>query len=394
MSSNNEIHLAFFNKKIDQMEVVKIENDIIYDFHLEDDKLRIIINRLKSLPPTFCILCQIKYIMGKNASIRLLFTNLLSNYPDFVYTGLTKQYVNDTEYIVCGTLEQNLLALTPAFISRLKANKMIGVCFISVKLFEKITTWIEQKRYLADVLRRPHVTFEQSELPTDFEYTPDSLNTLCAEYDKEPKDCALHIFYAINNDGNVRKPLFDRTILAQSDINLSITITCGIIDINRKKRKVISSLCSIIEDLRNTIYSLEIDFSDLYLIRGSEVTIALSKIPNLKILKLSYGYIQWKYFLDCLKGIKTLEELDLSNIRMFTDLRGSDDDTDFDVEDFRTIWSQSLKDLKGLRIAGSMSILSGNENADDNQLDLVETVLPCLEDFTQLQSFGFTSDPD
>ena len=62
---------------------------------------------------------------------------------------MKKQYVNNTDYILSGTLKQNLLTLTPA----LKANRMIGVCFISVKLLlEKITTWVNQKRYLSDVL--------------------------------------------------------------------------------------------------------------------------------------------------------------------------------------------------------------------------------------------------
>ncbi len=41
------------------------------------------------------------------------------------------------------------------------------------------------------------------------------------------------------------------------------------------------------------------------------------------------------------------------------------------------------------------SIVSYNEKVDDDhELDLVEKVLPCLKDFTQLQSFGCTADPD
>jgi Leucine-rich repeat (LRR) protein len=437
MSTNSEINFAFFNKEIDEIDVLQTETDIIYDFHLEADKLRLIMNKLKSLPPKFCILCQIKYIMGKNASIQILFRSLSPNYSDFVYTNLKKQYVNDSEYILCGTLQQNMSTLTPAFISRLKANKMIGVCFISIKLLvEKITTWIKQKRYLSDVLTtnvlrdnllkylsdknllkqrlvsketkrttdlmRPHVTFEQSKLPKDFDYTQDSFQTLCARYGREPKDCALHIIYVINTRGVVIDPTFSRKILTQSDINLSITITCGN-NSRDNQSSIFRSLCSILEDLKDTIYSLEIDLRDLYLIEESYLKVAkvLKKIPNLKILKLSDGYIQWKPFLLCLKGITTLEELDLSDIRMLTDLPFvSDlDGTNFVLKDFlkyfRDIWSKSLNHLKGLRIAGDESVVSYNEKVgDDYQLDLTETVLPCLKDFTQLQSFGFTGDTE
>ena len=91
--------------------------------------------------------------MKKNVSVRLLFR---TNYTDFVYTNLKKKYVNDTQYLLAGTLEQNLSTLSPAFIRTLKANKMIGVCCISVKLLrEKITTWMndQERSSLSDVLR-------------------------------------------------------------------------------------------------------------------------------------------------------------------------------------------------------------------------------------------------
>ena len=80
---------------------------------------------------------------------------------------------------------------------------------------------------------------------------------------------------------------------------------------------------------------------------------------------------------------------------MLTDLPYDDsEDEKFDLEDFRHIWSDSLKHLKGLRIAGYKSVLSYNEkHGDHNELDLVETILPCLQDFTQLRSFGCTADP-
>ena len=438
MSTNDEINLAFFSDQTDEIDVLKIETDIIYDFHLEADKLRLIMNRLKSLRPKFCILCQIKYIMGKNATVKLLFTSLPLNYPDFLYTNLKKQYVNDTEYILCGTLQQNLSTLTPAFISRLKANKMIGVCFISVKLLlEKITTWIEKKRDLSDVLTtnvlkdglvkyfsdknllkqrlvssetkrntdliRRRVTFEQSKLPEDFDYTQDSFETLCAKHGKELEDCSLHIVYVINPSNPrefVIQPSFNRRVLAQSYIKLSLTITCGDNSGDNESSSVFSSLHKILDDLKDTIYSLEIDLKDLYLIGQSYINFAkvLKKIPNLKILKLSDGRIQWIPFLLCLKDMTKLEELDLSDIRMLTDLPDYDsdsDDTDFDIEKFRDIWSESLKHLKSLRIAGYKSIVSYNEKVgDDDEEDLVKTVLPCLKDFTDLRSFGFTSDPD
>jgi len=436
MTTSDEINFAFFNDKIDEIDLLKIETDIIYDFHLESDKLKLIMDRLKSLHPNFCILCQIKYIMGKNASVQLLFRSLSPNYPAFVYTNLRKQYVSDTEYILSGTLKQNLYTLTPAFISSLKENKMIGVCFISVKLLlEKITTWIKQKRYLSEVLTtnvlngglvkylsdknllkqrlvseetkrntdliRRQVIFEQSKLPEDFDYKQDSFQTLCAKHGKELEDCSLHIVYVIDPSKPrefVIQPSFNRRVLAQSNIKLTLTITCGN-NSEDESSSIFRSLHKILDDLKDTIYSLEIDLKDLYLIGQSYINFAkvLKKIPNLKILKLSDGRIQWIPFLLCLKGMTKLEELDLSDIRMLTDLPDYDsdsDDTDFDVEVFRNIWSESLKHLKGLRIAGYNSIVSYNEKVgDDDELDLVETVLPCLKDFTHLRSFGFTSDP-
>ena len=428
MSSNSKINFGFFKKEFDEVDdVLEVDMDLIYDFHLEADNLELIKSKIISLPSTFCILCQVKNIMKKQVSVRLLFTSLSQNYQDFLYTNLRKIYVNDTEYLLCGTLKQHLSTLSPAFIGRLKANRMIGVCCISVKLLvEKITTWMNEKRSLSDVLttnvlgdrllqhlsdllkprlvsketkqmidlKRPEITFEQSKLPKDFEYTPNGFETLCARYGRKPKDCALHIIYDIDP---FAKPLFDRKILSQSDIKLSITIICG--HVRFGPDDIFRLLCYIIDDLKNTIYSLEIDLSDSYFIRNSYFQFAevLKRIPNLTILKLFDGYIQWKPFLSCIKSIRKLEELDLSDIRMITDLRFDDpeeEDEKFDLEDFRHIWSDSLKHLKGLRIAGYKSVLSYNEKAsDNNQLDLVETILPCLKDFTQLRSFGCTADP-
>jgi len=295
--------------------------------------------------------------------VRLLFTSLLPSYPEFLYTNLKKQYVNNTDYVLSETLKQNLLTLTPALISRLKANRMIGVCFISVKLLlEKITTWVNQKRYLSDVLTtnvlgdgllkylsnkdllnprlfskktkentdfiRSHVTFEQSKLPEDFDYTQDSFETLCAKYGRKPKDCALYIIYS-NTDIRGRRicvaKLLDEkgdiigidtrlfSILAQCDINLSIKIIIGPFAIAYYDRSI-SLLCSIVENLKNTIYSFEIDFGNYYLTKNNydRVSKVLMKIPNLKILKLSNVHIQWKLFLLCIKSIQKLEELDLS----------------------------------------------------------------------------------
>ena len=458
MSVNTEINFGFFNKEINEIDVLKVETDIIYDFHLEADKLTLIMSKLSSLSRKFCILCQVKYIMGKNASVRLLFTSLLQSYPEFLYTNLKKQYVNNTEYMLSGTLKENLLALTPAFISKLKENRIIGVCFISVKLLlEKITTWVNQKRYFSDVLTtnvlkdglikylsnkdllnprlvskktkentdliRPQVTFEQSKLPEDFDYTQDSFETLCAKYSKEPKDCALHIIYSIDIDTDIRgrricvAKLLDEkgniigidttlfNILAQCDIKLSIKIIISPFAIAYYDRSI-SLLCSIVENLKNTIYSFEIDFGNYYLTKNNydRVSKVIMKIPNLTILKLSNVHIQWKLFLLCIKSIQKLEELDLSEISMFTEVPLFNDtdfeDTysdlerqEFDIDDFKKIWTESLKHLKGFRIAGNKSVLSYNETVQVVEVNLMQTILPCLEkDFKHLLSFGCTAD--
>jgi len=46
MYVNTEINCGFFNKDIDEIDVLKVETDIIYDFHLEADKLRLIMSKL------------------------------------------------------------------------------------------------------------------------------------------------------------------------------------------------------------------------------------------------------------------------------------------------------------------------------------------------------------
>jgi len=159
---------------------------------------------------------------------------------------------------------------------------------------------------------------------------------------------------------------------------------------------------------KNTIYSFEIDFGNYYLTKNNydRVSKVLMKIPNLKILKLSNVHIQWKLFLLCIKSIQKLEELDLSEISMFTEIPlFNDTDSDFedtysdlerqefDIKDFKKIWTESLKHLKGLRIAGNKSVLSYNETVYVVELDLMQTILPCLEkDFTHLLSFGCTAD--
>ena len=427
--SLKESIIGFFKDESNEIDELQTSTDLIYDFHLEADNLILIMSKLLLLQNDFWIPCQIIYMIDNTISVRLLFTSLSPNIL------LKKIYVKDSEYILTGTLKENFSSLTPAL-------DTIGICFISVELLlEKITTWMndQERSSLSDVLRstilidrvqsylcdqdllkmrlvsketkdtidkkmielKKPLIIHQSKLPEDFEYTPDSLETLCTRYCRKPKDCSLHIVYDIDHKRVVANPSFDRTVLAQSDIKLLITITCSN-NGRDNERGIFRLLCSIVEDLRNNIYSLEIDLRELYLVKKSYVQFAevLKKIPNLTILKLSDGYIQWKPFLSCIKNIKTLEELDLSDIRMLTDLQYDDSDSDQEqeeevfVEDFRQRWYDSLKHLKGLRIAGHKCTLSYNEKADDNnQLNLVETILPCLHDFTQLLSFGCTADP-
>ena len=416
------IFCGFFKEESNEIDEFYVSMNLNVNFMLNHDNLILIKDAIKSLPPNYWILCQLKNIVDKTLSVKLLFTSLL---PDI---DLERVSITDTTYLLAGTLEQNFLSLGHDFNS---IGRMIGISFISVQLV--LETFMNDKS-LSDVLKsnilihraQPYLSKKdllkmrvvsketkemidkkmielkkpliiyQSKLPENFEYTPANLRILCARYGRIPKDCSLHVVYNIDPTGVVSQPSFDRTVLGQSDIKLSLTITCGG-NIWNDTGNIFHSLFSILEDLKDTIYSLEIDLKELYLIQGYYVKFAtvLKETPNLTILKLSNGYIQWKPFLSCLKGITTLEELDLSDIRMLTNLPfGSDSEPeDFDIENFRYIWSESLKHLKGLRIAGYNSVISYNEqNYEDDQFDLVETVLPCLEDFTLL-SFGCNADP-
>jgi len=265
---------------------------------------------------------------------------------------------------------------------------------------KRIKEMIDQKM----IEKKKPLLIYQSNLPEDFEYTPESFQTLCARYGRQQKDCSLHIVYELDPKGVIIKPLFDRTVLAQCDIKLSIKIIILNNPYIYHDHETLPRLFSIVEDLRNTIYSLEIDLEMCIIDNDNlEFTNVLRKIPNLKILKLSNTCIKWKPFLYCLKSITKLEELDLSSIDMFTDVRNYDYDSDeeeFDVHDFRNdfrnIWSESLKHLKGLRIdafrSTHKSSITYNENYNKDSLELLETILPCLQDFTQLRSFGCKAD--
>jgi Leucine-rich repeat (LRR) protein len=352
-----KVNFCFFIKESDLLE---ISVNQMYDFSLEADNLTLIKSKLTLLSPDSCILCQLRYMIDETVSVQLLFTSLSPNI-------LEKIYVKDTEYLLTGT-QQNFSLLMPTFKSIIKADRMIGISFISVKLLlEKITTWMNDKA-------KPLIILQQK-LPKDFVYTQDSFQNLCARYGREPKNCALHIVYNLvpNKTGLIlAEPSFDRKLLAACDIKLSIEIIFG--------DTGVKALSSILQDLKNTIYSLNIYCGDITLKREYYDNV-LIKMPNLKILKLSHAYIKWKPFLSCIKNIKTLEELDLSEIRMLATS---------DIEEFKSTLCDSLRHLTDLRIAGYRSIVSYNEEDED---DLVDIILPCLKDFTKLRTFGFTCDP-
>ena len=441
MSANDEINFGFFKKDSDGIDLIlKIEDDLSYDFCLEASNITLIMDKLLSTDlDTSCILCQVKFIMNKNVIVRLLFT---TEYSEVLYPNLQKIDVNDDTYLLAGTLGESISTLTPAFIGTLKANKMIGVCCISVKLLrEKITTWVDEKGSLGDVLkscrlplyphlpkqtlpdlrvvsketknmvdlRRPMIFFEQSNLPEEFEYTQRGFEALCARYGRKPKDCALHIRYLID-DKNKQRNVVIKTIntegktidllepeyLAKTDIKLSISIECNL----RKKNadsigKLFSSLCSIIGNLKLTIYSLTIDFYYISLIRQNYNNFLkiLVEIPNLTILKLFNAHIQWKPLLSSIKSIKKLEELDLSNVHMFTNLNGhklgDPEHEDFDKINFKDIFCDSLKHLTSIRIEGDHCFVAQEQEQIVRKTELFDVLVDCLEHFTNLRSLGF-----
>jgi hypothetical protein len=422
--SLKESIIGFFKDESNEIDYLQTSTDIIYDFHLESDNLGLIMSKLVFLPNDFWIPCQIIYMIDNTISVRLLFTNLSPKIH-------LKIYVKDSKYLLAGNLK-NFLSLKPA-------DKMIGISFISVELLlQKIITWINEQDSLSDVVEsndlfdsvEPYLSDEdllkmrlvskrikemidqkmiekkkplliyQSNLSEDFEYTPESFQTLCARYGREQKDCSLHIVYELNPKGVIIKPLFDRTVLAECDIKLSIKfIIFNNPYVYYDDQALKRALFSIVEDLQNTIYSLEIDMEPCIIEDNKLEFDVVRKIPNLKILKLSNTCMKWKPFLDVLKSMTTLEELHLLSINMFTDVRNDSYDSEeeeFDVEnfinDFRNTWFESLKHLKGLRIDrfGSRykSTITYNESYNKDELGLLETILPCLQDFTELRSFG------
>lgn len=191
------------------------------------------------------------------------------------------------------------------------------------------------------------------------------------------------------------------SILAQCDIKLSIKIIISPFAIAYYDRSI-SLLCYIVENLKNTIYSFEIDFGNYYLTKNNydRVSKVIMKIPNLIILKLSNVHIQWKLFLLCIKSIQKLEELDLSEISMFTDVPLFNDTysdlerQEFDIKDLKKIWTESLKHLKGLRIAGNKSVLSYNETVQVVEVNLMQIILPAIQNLKMLRSLDLSSNED
>ena len=455
MTSKSDINFGFLNQESDKIDVLEVVPDLTYDFHLESKYLVSIMKKLNDLSTENCILCQVKYIMVTNASVRLLFTK---EYLQFTSDYKLQKIKVKNEYLLYGTLKQSISTLSPSFIHTLKENKMMGICCISVELLrEKIETWISQKAELSSVittnvdlanillpnfddedlfklrfvsrdakkmidLNRPMITFEQSELPHEFDYTPESFETLCHKFTRQPKDCALNIIYVIGLSVGDRKVIIknvdtnedeiitiDPTILAKSHIKLRLQLRCDNvnspdIDITSIEIKnVIDSLCSIIGDLKGIIYSLDIDFDNISVIREDykKFDKLLTEIPNLEILTLSYGSIRWKPFLECIKNIKTLKELDLTDIDMITNLTedpvdGDPEPEEFDYQIFHDIFCDSLKHLQSIRIAGDDCIVTKDEqDHDDDEIRLLSThlfdvLVNCLERFTNLKSLGFT----
>ena len=456
MTSNSDINLGFLNKESDKINVLEVVPDLNYHFDFDSRYLVSIMEILRYVQPENCILCRIKYIMENSniASLQLLFSE---KYLQFISDSeLIKTYVTDTHYLLSGTLKQSISTLSPSFIHTLKEDKMTGVCCISVELLrQKIRTWKDEKGTLSRVLttdivhgrvakelpfkhlsdgrlvsrdakkiidlNRPMIIFEQSELPKEFDYTPKSFETLCEKFSRQPKDCALHIIYEIdfsvedqkviikNVDSNekVIETKLDHTILTESDIKLSLEISCNNTDditfneitLNEIEiEQIFDSLCSIIRDLRMKIYSLVIDFGSISIERKNydKFDQVLRHIPNLEILGLFDGYIRWEPFLECIESIKTLKELELTDIILMTNLSDrtaeDPDPEEFDYTIFKDKFCTCLKHLQSIRIAGDDCIVTKDEDDDDeHRLHLFDVLVDdCLISFTNLKSLGFT----
>jgi len=449
MTSNSDINLGFLNKESDEINVLEVVPDLTYDFHLESRDLVSIMKILRDVPDENCILCRIKYIMPKtnNASVRLLFTE---EYLPFISeSNLLKIDVNYTQYLLYGTLKQSISTLSPSFIHTLKEDKMEGVCCISVELLrQKITTWIDKKGDISRLLttttfanslhqhlpeqnlldlrlvsrdakemvvfKIPEIIFEQSELSEDFDYTEKSFEDLCeSTHGRRSRNYGLNVIYgievivvegkrevSINEYDTEGDPIrfVSASDLRKPHIKLSIEITCDNNPIENEN--IIHALCSIIGDLRRNIYSLVVDFKGNTFEREDYNKFAkvLSDIPNLTILKLSNGRIEWQPFLSSIKSIKTLEDLELSRINMLTSsmMTKTSDNTfydptkdEFNMTNIRFIFLDSLKHLKAIKIDHDCSVL-GKRYDELLKYELFDVLVNCLKYFINLRSLGFT----
>ena len=442
MTSNTEINLGFFlNKESDKIDVLEVVPDLNYHFDFDSKYLVSIMEILRHVQPENCILCRIKYIWenSKIASVQLLFSE---KYLSFISESNLIQI--DTEYLLYGTLKQNISTLSPSFIHTLKEDGMTGVCCISVELLlQKIKTWKDEKGTLSRLLttttfanslhqhlpeqnlldlrlvsrdakemvvfKIPEIIFEQSELPEDFDYTEKSFEDLCeSTHGTRSRNYGLNVIYGIefivvegkrevsikeyDTEGDQIK-FVSPSLLTQPHIKLSIEITCDNHGIENEN--IIHALCSIIGDLRTNIYSLVVDFKSNTFEREDYNKFAkvLSDIPNLTILKLSNGRIEWQPFLSSIKSIKTLEDLELSRINMLTKksvLTPYDPTKDeFHRPNINSIFPDSLKHLKAIKIDHDCSIL-GERDGELLRYDLFDVLVNRLRYFINLRSLGFT----
>jgi len=168
-------------------------------------------------------------------------------------------------------------------------------------------------------------------LDLEYDYSSeDELRKLWTRHGKRPEDCTIDLYLQMEND-ELGTLCFTKPIDALIKSNAKISAKFYIVNpLLQKKEEIYLFLFAAIQRLQN-IVSIEIDFkgrkfSDKYF--TPERSAILSQLPFLSRLHMKTTYELSLYpFLNCIKNMPKLEELDFTKVKLVDTQNLTDDNT-------------------------------------------------------------------
>ena len=367
-----------------------------------------LIQTLESLPDNEWAVCIITKSPEKQNSIRLQLGILdIEN-----IMGLEKFSSFDNPAtggkIFYGKLKE--LIKTPG--PFLKKSENIGIAYISFKLLHKklndprlskiltsdygskvlLKLNSKRKKMMREVSKDVKSMVDRNRKETiirfgtqEFDYTSlVGIKRLCASYGKNPEECTFEVNFNMENPREkeiVFTPNIDALELSGVKIIAKFFLIPDLDD-----ETVYKLLFQIISRLPN-IVSLDISFGALYgkrkrkLLDNSfqeyEVAKVLQNLRKLSVLRIFNVDISWISLFDCLKNIKTLKELILSNVKLVTS-----ETQNYNEEYFILKLSEALTNVKTLGIKESCMI--------DNNIYAIDKILLVLREEIKLTTLDLS----